>query len=336
MSASKRIFIIGLSNVGDAILTAPVVARLHAAYLEALITLVVGERARTVFANDPRIARLLTMENFDGVIGKLRLLLTMWGARPDVLIDLRGTALPLFWRPWLIGRYLRRVPSSVTHMRDRHLWRLEAQHPPLRRVDAAAEYAVWLNDEDVAGVERLVRRWALQPERPLVVICPSARSHIKRWGAERFARVADRLIEQLNAQVVLTGEPSEMPIVHEVMKAMKGSAYSAAGCTTVTQLGELMRRARLVITNDSATLHLACAVGCPVLAIFGPTDAVKYGPTGPRDRVIRRQLFCSPCEQALCRFNHECMRFVSDDEVFAAATAMLAESPATQSSATQP
>jgi heptosyltransferase-2 len=84
-----------------------------------------------------------------------------------------------------------------------------------------------------------------------------------------------------------------------------------------------MRRARLVVTNDSASLHVASAAGAPVVAIFGPTDERKYGPTGERGRVVRRRLFCSPCERALCRFHHECMAFVTVDEVFRAAQDVL-------------
>ena len=67
----------------------------------------------------------------------------------------------------------------------------------------------------------------------------------------------------------------------------------------------------------------SATTGAPTVALFGPMDETKYGPTGARDRVIRRRLVCAPCEQALCRFHHECMRFISVDEVCAAASALL-------------
>ncbi len=156
-----------------------------------------------------------------------------------------------------------------------------------------------------------------------VIICPGARSHIKRWVAEGFARVADRLIAEAHAQVVFSGEPDEEPVINAIRELMNHPAHSAVGLTTVRQLGALMRRAALVITNDSASLHLASAVHVPTVAIFGPTDERKYGPTSPHSRTIRRRLFCAPCEQPLCRYSHECMRFVSPNEVFAAAKAIL-------------
>ena len=172
-------------------------------------------------------------------------------------------------------------------------------------------------------MDQLLKRWRLDTAKPLVVICPGARSHIKRWTAEGFAALADRLIAQANASVIFCGEPDEEAVVEEVVASMRQTAHNAVGLTTIRQAGALMQRAALVITNDSASLHLASALNIPTVAIFGPTDANKYGPTATRHRTIRRQLFCSPCEQALCRFSHECMRFITAEEVFAAANELL-------------
>jgi heptosyltransferase-2 len=79
----------------------------------------------------------------------------------------------------------------------------------------------------------------------------------------------------------------------------------------------------MVITNDSALLHAAQAMGTPTVAIFGPTDERKYGPRLPHSVVVRRNLICAPCERALCPYNHECMRFLEADEVYEAAVRCL-------------
>ena len=185
-------------------------------------------------------------------------------------------------------------------------------------------WSLWASSKDEAHVEQLWKRWRLEGRRPLVIICPGARSHIKRWTTDGLARVAERLVAELQADVVLSGEPDEATVIEEVATRMRHRAHSAVGLTTIRQLGVLMRRAQLVITNDSASLHLASAVGVPTVALFGPTDPEKYGPTSPSSRTIRRTLFCSPCEQSLCRFSHECMRFISADEVYEAARQLLA------------
>ena len=316
-----RILVIGLSNVGDGVLMSPVIHALSERYPDAMLTLLVGERARAVFEGDRRVHRLVTAEQFEGTMGRLQQAAWLWRERPDVFIDLRQTALPLIWKPWRAWRYLRPVPASIVHMRDRHLWRLRAQDP--KTVDSDEKASLWIAPEDRTMVERLLARWSVDAKKPLVVICAGARSHTKRWYADRFAQAADRLIATQGVEVVLTGEPEEAPIVHEVLGAMQRRAYSAVSLTTLRQLAALMERAALVITNDSASLHVAGTVGAPILALFGPTDARKYGPTGARSRVLRRRLFCAPCEQAQCRFSHECMRFISVDEVVAAATELL-------------
>ena len=358
MRLVRRVVVIGLSNIGDAVLMSPVIQRLHERYPDARLTLFTGERAAALFAGDARVHEVVLLDDFDGGWGLIRLAWRVLALRPNVLIDLRHTLLPLLWKPWRALRYFRQVPKTVVHMRDRHLWKLETQDAGVRgqrsevrgqkRETTAAnrptgqpangptEASIWITDDDRARVRRLVERWDVKPGKRLVMICPGARSHIKRWYPERFAWVADQLITHHDAEVVFTGETDEVPIIHEVFKHMDRLAHSAAGCTTVTQLAALLEQASLVIANDTATLHVAGAVGVPTLAIFGPTSPRKYGPVGPRARVIQRRLFCVPCQQALCRFNHECMRFISADEVYRAASQMLGGAQATSDRAGGP
>ncbi|MDP3703435.1 MAG: glycosyltransferase family 9 protein [Candidatus Omnitrophota bacterium] len=319
---SQRVLIIGPSNIGDAILAGGVVAAVRAQHPDAHLTLVVGERAQALFAGDPRIQTLVNADAFSSPVGRLRLAWSLWRYQPQVIVDLRHTLYPLLLAPFTFWRFLRQPPKDLQHMRERHLWKLRTQVPATAE-SASSNGALWVSPKDTAHVEQLLKRWRLDTATPLVVICPGARSHIKRWTAEGFAALADRLITEASTQVVFSGEPDEEAVVEEVMTAMRQPAHSAVGLTTIRQAAALMQRARLVITNDSASLHLASALKVPTVAIFGPTDADKYGPTAPKHRTIRRHLFCSPCEQALCRFNHECMRFISADEVYAAARQLL-------------
>ncbi len=323
---TKRVLIIGPSNIGDAILASDVVVAVRRCFPDAHVTLVVGERATPLFTDDPRIQTLVDASRFDAPLGRLQLAVVLWRYRPHVVVDLRHTLYPLLLKPFAAWRYLRLPPRRLMHMRDRHLWKLRAQvleaASALARVE---ERPLHVTAKDTAQVEGLWKRWALDGGQRLVIICPGARSHIKRWTAEGFARVADRLIAEAGVHVIFSGEPEEGPVVEEILGLMKHRAHSAVGLVTIRQLGALMARSDLVITNDSAALHLASAFNVPTVAIFGPTDAAKYGPTSTRHRVIHRRLFCAPCEQALCRFNHECMRFISADEVYEAARQLLTD-----------
>jgi ADP-heptose:LPS heptosyltransferase len=156
-----------------------------------------------------------------------------------------------------------------------------------------------------------------------VVINAGAKSHLKRWNREGFAEVADRLIAECGVSVVLIGREEDKETVTAVMSKMKRKAHNFVGRTNIRQLAALMKAAKLLITNDSAPLHLACAAGTKVLAIFGPTDADKYGPTGEFDVVMCAKLSCSPCESATCRCSYECMKLISSSEVFEAAKLMV-------------
>lgn len=319
---SERVLIIGPSNIGDAILAGDVVAAVREQYPGAHLTLVVGERAQALFAGDPRIQTLVNADAFSSPMGRLRLALSLWRYQPQVLVDLRHTLYPFLLKPLTAWRYLRQPPRRLVHMRERHLWKLRTQVPAAAE-SASSNGTLWLSPKDTAHVEQLLKRWRLDLAKPLVVICPGARSHIKRWTAEGFAALADRLIAEAGASVIFCGEPDEEAVVEEVVASMHQPAHNAVGLTTIRQAGALMQRAALVITNDSASLHLASVLNVPTVAIFGPTNADKYGPTAPKHHTIRRHLFCAPCEQALCRFNHECMRFISADEVYAAARELL-------------
>lgn len=326
---ARRLLLIAPSNIGDAILASDVLALLRAQYPEAHLTVVAGTRAQALWQQDPRIQTLVDLGAYDSGLGRLRLAWALWRYQPQVVVDLRHTMYPLLLKPLTAWRYLRQPPRRVTHMRARHLWALECQAPataPAVRAwqeSAAPQAVLWHAPKDAAQIDTLWRRWQLEASRPVVVICPGARSHIKRWTAEGFAQVADRLIEEAQAQIVFSGEPDEDPIVQEILGRMRSPAHSAVGLTTVRQVAVLMQRAQAVLTNDSASLHLASAVGVPTAALFGPTDAVKYGPTAPRHALLRRPLFCAPCETALCRFNHECMRFLSAEEVYQAVRHLL-------------
>lgn len=204
-------------------------------------------------------------------------------------------------------------------MKQRHLMKLAGLGLDIND----APFLFYISDTDKGAVENLLKTYAAASG--LVVISPGAKSHIKRWTKEGFARLCDRLIEELELIPVMVGDEQDKKIIAEIMAFMKkkDKVLDLSAKLTLRQLGALMERARLVITNDSAPLHIASAVGARVLAIFGPTDPKKYGPLGKFDKVIKKMLDCSPCEVAQCGKDHECMNLIGADEVFEAAKRML-------------
>ena len=147
----------------------------------------------------------------------------------------------------------------------------------------------------------------------LIAVNPSTRWPTKLWGDERFRALLARLPHD---RVVLTGSNSEAAQV----AAMAGDCLNLAGKTSLTELVELLRRCAVLVTGDSGPMHLAVAVGTPVVAIFGPTDPVLTGPYGRGHVVLRADIPCSPCLKARCMnaVPMECMERVTVEEVRAA------------------
>jgi heptosyltransferase II len=136
----------------------------------------------------------------------------------------------------------------------------------------------------------------------------------KRWLPERFAAVAETLAAR-GARIALVGGAAERPIGEAIAAQMRAPARVLCGQTTVPELVGVLARLRLLVTNDSGPMHLAAALGVPVVAVFGPTDWRETHPVGEAHRVVREPVHCSPCGLRECPIDHRCMRRVSVDRV---------------------
>jgi len=136
--------------------------------------------------------------------------------------------------------------------------------------------------------------------KPLVAVNPMAKWKTKLWSDMKFSRLADQLIEQYGASVVFTGGPEDREAVQGILSGMKRSAVNFAGKTSLKMLAALYEKTDFLVTTDTGPMHLAAAVGIPVVAIFGPTAPWRTGPFGSGHQVIRAGLKCSPCFKRQC------------------------------------
>jgi heptosyltransferase I len=150
--------------------------------------------------------------------------------------------------------------------------------------------------------------------RTLIAVNPSARWQTKLWGDDKFAALIRRLPQD---RVVLTGSAADAPR----LASLAGGCRNLAGQTNLFELADLYQRCAVVITNDSGPMHLAAAVGTPVVAIFGPTDPSLTGPYGKGHVVLRAGIPCSPCFKNYCAnpVKMECMQKITGDQVLASA-----------------
>lgn len=309
--------VITLSNVGDIILTTPVMRALSKEFPGSRMDVMVGPAGKEVFEKDPRIFKVIVYDKHMPMIQKRRLQLKLKKLKYDLVVDLRNTIFPL-----LIGsRYrtgtIQKFPEDALHRRERHLYRLES----LGITACGGPSYIHIPEEDEERVSSFLREYGVSS--PMIVISPGAKSHLKMWTDEGYAKVADRLIDECGASVIFVGLEADEDKVKRITGKMTNRPYNFVNKTNIRQLASLLKRSSLVITNDSAPLHLACAVGAKTLALFGPTDPKKYGPTGELDAVINKKLSCAPCESAACKHNYECMKLITPEEVFETARMMM-------------
>lgn len=175
----------------------------------------------------------------------------------------------------------------------------------------------------------------LGPARRILVVHPSGGRRIKQWPPERLARAAADLARQTEARLVVTGSPADRAIVEVFRSALPPgtSVLDLTGRLDLVQLAAVLQRADLFLGCDSGPMHLAAAVGTPVLAVFGPSSPVRWGPMAPLTAAVRADLPCSPCNRVRrppqrCRDRvPECLEAVTVEDVVRTGVRLLSAAP---------
>ena len=162
--------------------------------------------------------------------------------------------------------------------------------------------------------EALLQQSGIRNTKPLVAIHPAAKWDTKLWDNRKFADLADRLITECHAQVIFTGGKADVNLIGQIRSDMKNRACDVSGRTTLKSLAALYARTDCVISTDTGPMHLAAAVGTPVVALFGPTAPWRTGPFGKNHRTVRAGIDCSPCFKRACK-TKACMSKISVEDV---------------------
>ena len=161
-------------------------------------------------------------------------------------------------------------------------------------------------------------------DRPILAIHPGAEVKAKRWPADRFGLAGRELASHFALVPVVTGLAAERELTAEVAAIIGPRAIDLAGRLSLGGLGALLSRTRLLLTNDTATAHIAYALGTPSVTIFGPQDATRWGPLDPEGhRVVSHSVECRPCDHGRCPGDHRRMDGIGVAEVIQAAGALL-------------
>jgi heptosyltransferase-1 len=332
-----NILIVKLSAIGDVIHTLPALAALRKIYPGAHITWVVEEASSDLVMDHPYLDHVIVSHRKQwmddlrhGRIGApfrdMNAFMRDLRSRPyDLVIDFHGlfkSAVIVFLSAGtrklgydsmqeLSGLFLNeKIPEDMNkHAVDRYL-----DFPRYLGADVGeAGFLIPISEANRGRVEELLRANAIDSNDPFVAVNPVALWNTKLWQDEKFARLCDRITEELSFRIVLTGSNRED--LARIQSLMKSSSINLGGKTTLRDLAYLYRRSSLLITTDSGPMHIAAAMGTPVVALFGPTDPTRTGPYGKGHMVIRKALSCSPCFLKECN-SMQCMHDITVEEVF--------------------
>jgi lipopolysaccharide heptosyltransferase II len=353
----RRILVVRVDLIGDVVLSLPAVRALRRAYPQAAIDLLVLPASAGVLAGERDIARVLTYDfniwrRPSGLFNPRHwqearaVLATLREPRYDLCVSVSGDWGSVLAR---LSGARRRVgyageayPGMMTDPVPGRRYAV-AMHEVeyVLRLARAAGGIVLTEDalprlgvapEAAAAIDRVLQRAGPggSSRRPLVALHAGAQNgQAKRWPAASWAALADRLTAELGAQVILTGAPGDAPLAAAIRRRARRPVHDLAGQTSLPELVAVLARCDLVVSGDSGPLHIACAVGTPVVGLYGPTDPTISGPLAPAAIVLRRAIWCAPCYDASatadCRFsNPVCMKGLAPDTVFAAAQQQLA------------
>ena len=339
-----KIVIRATNWVGDAIMALPALHAVRRRFPEATIAIIARSYVADIYRGQEICDELIAYDPkgaHAGLSGRERLAKDLRAQKFDVALLLQN-AFDAAWLVWRAG-----IPERIGYARDgRSLLLTKRVRVPKRGEIQAHEQFYYLE---------LLRRagWidALPDEHPVqlkvaeglrhraeeTLAAARARRNVPRiavgagasygsakcWPPERFAAFVNRYRRHTDSDVILFGTPAEEQVADAIAAGITGPVIHLVGKTKIADLPALLSRCHLFVGNDSGTMHVAAAVGLPVVAIFGPTDPYGTAPITSRCTVVQEKPYCSPCFRRRCPIDHRCMTSVQPEAVEAAARGWL-------------
>lgn len=329
MANIRRILLIKPSSLGDIVHTFPTVALLRATFPASHLTWLVKREWAGLVERAEGVDRVWPVDS--GLAGWLSQVPGLRAERFDLVVDLQGL-LRSGIMAWLSG-----CPTRIGFANGRegsplfYSQRVAVPTPDMHAVEryrlvaAALGAPAGLTPEfrfrslpgDEQQVRALLQRHGLSPDALWIAMNVSARWPTKRWPPEYFAQTADQLQQDGAGSVVLFGGPGDRADVNAVQRSMGTKPVDLTGETSVGLLPALLKSAAVLVTNDSGPMHVAAAVGTPVVSVFGPTSPIRTGPYGPGHVVLTHDVPCRPCYSRRClnSVERECLMSITPGKV---------------------
>ena len=331
----NKILVIRVDGIGDLLNSTPAIALLRESYPSAEMTVLARPLNAPVLIGNPDVDRVLIFDRAGkhrGIRARLQFYRQLRRERFQLVVAMQ-TAMWSHLVAFLsgatcrLGRYQKRFRSTLTHA-----WRGRYRKGETHEVDRNLELVrlickgegkrklvFHLSPDEITAAKARLTSWGITPGTFLIGIHPGGSSFDKRWPEEQYAELADRLLHQYNATILLLRGPEEAELVGNIQAAMQSDAITYAPAS-IRELGALLSCCDLVVCNDSGPMHLAAALNVPMVAIFGPTDHVAWHPLSENASIVRRDMPCWPCSAHKCKIGWECTKKLSVEPVWDATT----------------
>jgi heptosyltransferase II len=341
---AMKILVRATNWVGDAIMSIPALCAIRQRWPEAQITILARPWVAELYRGQPFVDRVIALKRASGSPAAMeRTARGLRGEKFDSAILLQNA----FSAAWLVWRA--KIPQRIGYARDGRSFLLtEAIRVPKRGEIPTHEVFYYLELLRRAGwakaipevtqislclaagapetAEARLREAGVRVGKKRIALAPGAAyGSAKCWPAERFAATADALIDEFDLDVILFGASSEIEICRQIADRMHHRPVVLAGQTSIGELPAFFSRCNLFIGNDSGAMHVAAAVGVPVVAVFGSTDPHGTAPVTSLKKLVQHPVACSPCFLRQCPIDHRCMVRVPVKDVRDAAALSLAQ-----------
>jgi heptosyltransferase-2 len=340
-----KILVRATNWVGDAIMALPALRAVRAKFSEAHIAIVARPYVADIYRGQGVCDELIAYDprgTEKGIGGRESLAARLRAGKFDVALLLQNA----FDAAWLAWRA--RIPERIGYARDGRgiLLTKSVPVPRVGEIPAHEQFYYLELLRRVGWIERLkgeeeislcvdaaaselaegaLRAASARSNAVRVAIGAGASyGSAKCWPPERFAEVANRLIAELDAEIILFGTAGETAVSSAIAAGLRRAPIDLTGRTAIADLPALLSRCQLFIGNDSGAMHVASSVGLAVVGVFGPTDPFGTAPVTPRCTIVQEKPYCSPCFLRRCPTDHRCMTRVSAESVTAAAGSWLA------------
>ena len=342
-SSIKRILIVRTDRIGDVVLSTPVIKATRSVFPDAFIAMMVSHQTREIVEGNPSLNEVIVYDKKvkdKGFLKSLIFILRLKKKKFDLALILHSTT-----RINLIC-FLAGIPKRVGYKKGKLDFLLTDKLEYTKRFGKKheSEYSldilrflglkvenpglfVPVRKKNEESVNNLLKEYGLKKEEKFIVIHPGASSVSKMWPQEKFAKLADLLIEKFKIPVILISSPDQVEIGEKVKKSMKNKVLFLCGRTSLGELVALFKKTALFISNDSGPVHIACSMGTPIISIFGRNEKglspERWCPLGSKDVVIHKDVGCEECLAHNCKKGFLCLNSITEEEVLEKAKTLL-------------